>query len=154
MLPKRSGFPAGTGKGCQEEKLRLDRSRDLFLEIQPTYITHRCVLPFRQRYFDCTQRVSLMMQGGKVGVGGDNGHERYILEGGIDGSTEQSDSRSSDRLARGCRTTSAVPDGTRFRGVARGSPRRREPCREIRLLHPRPAKGTGGPRVGHVSGHR
>jgi hypothetical protein len=23
-------------KGCQKEKLRLDRSRDLFLEIQPT----------------------------------------------------------------------------------------------------------------------
>jgi len=24
-------------KGCQEKKLRLDRSRDLFLEIQPTF---------------------------------------------------------------------------------------------------------------------
>jgi hypothetical protein len=38
--------------------------------------------------------------------------------------------------------------------VARGSPRRRGPCREVRLLHPRAAKGAGGPRVGHVSGHR
>jgi hypothetical protein len=25
-------------KGCQEKKLRLDRSRDLFLEIQPTVV--------------------------------------------------------------------------------------------------------------------
>jgi hypothetical protein len=35
-----------------------------------------------------------------------------------------------------------------------GSPRRRGPCREVRLLHPRAAKGAGRPRVGHVSGHR
>jgi len=53
----------------------------------------------------------------------------------------------------GSRTTSAVPDGTRFRGVARGSPRYRGPCQEVRLLDPRAAKGAGGPRVGHVSDH-
>jgi len=35
----------------------------------------------------------------KVGVGGDNGHERCFLECGIDGFTERSDSRFSDRLA-------------------------------------------------------
>jgi hypothetical protein len=40
--------------------------------------------------------------------------ERYILECGIDSFTKPCDSRCSDRLARGCGTTSAVPDGTRF----------------------------------------
>ena len=90
----------------------------------------------------------------EAGVGGDKGHERPILECGIDSSTKRSDSRCSDRLSRGCRTTSAIPDGTQFRGVARGSLRRRGPCREVRLLNPRAAKGAGGPRVGNVSRHR
>jgi len=41
MIGRMAGVNEFYKKGCQEKKLRLERSRDFFLEIQPTVVSGR-----------------------------------------------------------------------------------------------------------------
>src|SRR5689334_4185367 len=88
----------------------------------------------------------------EVKVGGDNDHERSILQHRIDGFTKRSATGRPDRFARSRRTPASLPHGTWLRSIASGSHGRCGPGRNVRLLHARAAKRAGEPGAGYVNG--